>query len=313
MFESLLENFNGKIKLVEVGPRDGLQNERNIISTPDKITLILNLVEAGLSTIEAASFVHPERVPQMADGEELLKKLFENPSLDPRGFPVLVPNRRGLERALGAGATSFSLLIAVSETFSKKNTNTTLEQSLKQREEILSGIRSALGSKASVRHYISTVFGCPYRGNISVKEVMGVVEKLLPLLGKGEIVLGDTVGGGTPGQVDILLKELLKVVEPTQVALHFHDTRGMAIANILVGLNHGIRTYDCSIGGLGGCPYAPGASGNVATEEVVYLMESLGLSTGVSMEKLWEAPAFLFSKLDHCGSSRLRQAPLFSN
>ena len=310
MFKNLQRDFGGRVRLVEVGPRDGLQNESQFIPTGDKLSFILKLVEAGLSTIEVTSFVHSKRVPQMADGEQLLTKLFESSPLGSESFPVLVPNLRGLERALKVGATYFSLLTATSETFSKKNANATLEQSRDNLKGILRGIHSSLGSKSSVRLYISTVFGCPYEGAISVGQVMGVVEKLLPLE-VGEIVLGDTIGRATPKQVDSLLRELLKLIEPSRVALHFHDTCGMALANILVGLNHGIGTYDCSVAGLGGCPYAPGASGNVATEEVVHLMESLGLSTGVDREKLWEAPISILKKLDHCGFSRFRRTRQF--
>ena len=305
----MLERLPKKVKIVEVGPRDGLQNETAMVATEDKLRFIQKLSAAGLTLIEATSFVRADRIPQMANGADLFKALMKNYSEEAERFPVLVPNMRGLENALACGATHFSLLTATSEAFSKKNANASIAQSLEQIAQMVGVLRKAGGPSHKLRIYISTAFGCPYQGKVQLKGVMDVLEQILQVTGllpEDEIALGDTIGVATPTQVNEWLKEIAKVMDLSRLALHFHDTRGMALANILVGLERGVSMYDSSAGGLGGCPYAGGgATGNVATEEVVYLLESMGVATGVDLDKLMEATSFILQKLGRSSSSRI--------
>ena len=277
---------------MEVAPRDGLQNEPVSVSTDDKLKFIQLLYQAGLSTIEVASFVHPDLVPQMSDGPELFCGLMETPELKGGAFPVLIPNKKGLENALSVGASYFSLLTATSQTFSEKNINASVDESIDRVASIL----QELGPTHSVRVYISTAFSCPYEGTTSLKQLMAVVEKILAL-GVKDIVLGDTIGAAQTNQVDTFLREVEKVLPLSHLALHFHDTKGLALGNVRVGLERGVRIFDSSASGLGGCPYADGATGNVATEEVVRLMDSLGMHTGVDLEKLKRASCFIREKI----------------
>lgn len=266
-----------KIRIVEVGPRDGLQNEKTFVPTEVKRDFILGLQSAGLADIEATSFVHPKWVPQLADAEQLLDRLPQ-----PDRYWVLVPNRKGMERALSRGLKKIALFTAASESFNEKNINASVDDSFARMRELLDGVdRSAI----TLRIYVSTAFYCPYEGKMDPQGVVQVIERALAL-GADEISIGDTIGKATPRDVEILLTLLLKNHPPSKFALHFHDTYHMAIANVYEGLRMGITTFDSSAGGLGGCPYAPGASGNVATEDIVFLCAQLGIETGVNLEKL---------------------------
>jgi len=283
----MFENIPKTIKIVEVGPRDGLQNEKITISTEDKFTYIKKLIDAGLRSIEITSFVNPKAIPQMSDSVDLFKKV-KDLGLDLE-FPCLVPNMKGFENALKLGATEIALFTATSSDFTMKNINATVDESFDRMEEITQAAKS---EKIKVRGYISTAFGCPYRGHMSSEDLVEVVERF-SRFDLYELSIGDTIGVATPGQVDEYIKALIKVYDKDKLAMHFHDTRGMALANVLVSLQHGISIYDSSSGGLGGCPYAKGATGNVATEDLVYLFNSLGLDHGVGMDKLAEASKFI--------------------
>ena len=290
-----------QVKLVEVGARDGLQNETVIIDSADKIALINRLSAAGLTTIEVSSFVSPQRVPQMADAADVLsgiKRLFDV------SYPVLVPNRKGFEAALSAGAEEIAVFVAASETFSERNINCSIAQSLERVGEVA---ELALSKGVKVRGYISCVAGCPYEGDVAPAAVADLALRLLGL-GCYEISLGDTIGVGTPGQIDNLLEVAAEKVPVQQLAVHFHDTYGQALANILVALEAGVAVVDSSVAGLGGCPFAPGASGNVATEDVLYMMNGLGIHTGVDLEKLIEAGLFISNLLNRPSGSRVAQA-----
>lgn len=268
-----------QVRIVEVGPRDGLQNERNPILTHDKIALIERLVDAGLHWIEAGSFVSPKAIPQLQDSEAVFEGIAKIPDLQAIG---LVPNEIGLERALSVGAKDIAVFAAASETFSQKNIRSSIEGSL--------GLYHGLVTRAKreglwVRGYVSCVWGCPYEGEIDTQAVLTVVKRLLDS-GVDEISLGDTIGVATPNRVYTVLEKLIPVVGVDKCAVHFHDTYGQAIANITASLDMGIHIVDSAVGGLGGCPYAKGATGNVATEDVLYLLHGLGIQTGVDMGKL---------------------------
>ncbi len=278
-----------------------MQNETVIIDSADKIALINRLSAAGLTTIEVSSFVSPQRVPQMADAADVLsgiKRLFDV------SYPVLVPNRKGFEAALSAGAEEIAVFVAASETFSERNINCSIAQSLERVGEVAD---LALSKGVKVRGYISCVAGCPYEGDVAHA---AVADLALRLLGFGcyEISLGDTIGVGTPGQIDNLLEVAAEKVPVQQLAVHFHDTYGQALANILVALEAGVAVVDSSVAGLGGCPFAPGASGNVATEDVLYMMNGLGIHTGVDLDKLIEAGLFISNLLNRPSGSRVAQA-----
>ncbi|MFI5390510.1 MAG: hydroxymethylglutaryl-CoA lyase [Bacteriovoracales bacterium] len=273
-----------KIKIVEVGPRDGLQNEKKIVSTADKIIFVQKLIDSGLKTIEVGSFVAPHKIPQMDDSAEVLKAVKGNKGIT---FPTLVPNLYGLERAIKAGAKEISVFTATSETFNKKNINATIDESLIRIKEI-----TKTAKKIKVRGYISTVFGCPYEGKTSIKTLIKVMKNLFSQ-GIYEISLGDTIGIANPAQVKKVIKEISKNFDLKKIAMHFHDTRGMALANALKSLEMGITTFDSSAGGIGGCPYAKGATGNVSTEDMVNMFESMGIKTGVDLNKLVEASDFI--------------------
>ena len=278
-----------KIKIVEVGPRDGLQNEKGIVSTADKVRFIDLLTEAGLPVIEAGSFVHPKWVPQLADSADVYSKIKKKAGVM---YPMLVPNLKGFERAVAAGVSAIAVFTAASETFNKKNINKTVRESL---DGIRSIVEAARREKMWVRGYVSTCFVCPYEGKILPEKVLPVVEALSGF-GVDEISIGDTIGAAVPADVE----KLLSVVgtDPAfagspLLAVHFHNTHGMALANIRQSLQMGIAIVDSSAGGLGGCPYAPGASGNVATEDVLRLLHDMGIETGVDLEKVIEASQFI--------------------
>lgn len=293
--------FPKSIRIVEVGPRDGLQNEKLPVPTPYKEKFIRLLKEAGHQTIEVTSFVRPDRMPQMSDAREVYSHVKDLE--DTTMLPCLVPNMKGLETALELGVKEIAVFTAASESFNQRNINATISQSFDRIEPV---VKVALENNIKVRGYVSTAFGCPYEGYISPEVVVDVTNKLRDL-GCYEISIGDTIGAGTPLSVQALLS-LFKTVD--DLALHFHDTRSLALANIMMGLSYGISVYDSSAGGLGGCPYAKGATGNVATEDLVYLAESFGIETGIDIKKLSVASEFILSTLGVKTNSKFLQAYL---
>ena len=286
--------------IVEVGPRDGLQNERAAISTADKIEFVNRLSAAGLPVIEVSAFVSPKWVPQMADAAEVFGGIERRPGTR---YSALVPNVAGLERAIAAGVTDIAIFAASTETFSRKNINQSIAESLTTYREVCDRAGAAA---LRVRGYLSTAFGCPYEGAVDPAAVLDVTERLLAL-GVYEVAVSDTIGVAHPGQVKRLLERLLASVPADRVALHFHDTRGTALANVLAAIPFGIATFDASAGGLGGCPYAPGAAGNMATEELVYMLEGMGIATGVSLARLSEASSFIAARVGHTLTSKYAQ------
>jgi len=293
------------IKIVEVGPRDGLQNEKKILTTDDKFMFISKLIEAGLKTVEVTSFVKPPAIPQMSDSSDLFTKVATELK-DRASFPCLVPNLKGYETAKSLGVKEIALFSATSDSFTRKNINATVDESFLRMKEVA---ESAHRDGIRVRGYISTAFGCPYEGNMSVEKLISVAKRFLDL-GVYEISVGDTIGVATPRQVETYLKDLIPEVGLDKLAMHFHDTRGMALTNILVSLEKGIKTFDSSAGGIGGCPYAKGATGNVATEDVWYLLNSQGLQTGIDLPKLVEASTFILDKLEKTTESKFLRAYL---
>lgn len=282
--------FPKKIKIVEVGPRDGLQNEKEIVSTADKVRFIDLLSASGLPVIEASSFVHPKWVPQLADAAEVCSNIRKKKGVS---YPALVPNLKGLERALETGIRDIAVFTAASGTFNKKNINRSIEESLKDIQAVVTQAKKA---KMGVRGYVSTCFVCPYEGKVPPQKVRPVIEALLSF-GVDEISIGDTIGAAVPTDVEKLFDCLLPKIPAKKLAVHFHDTSGTALANILTSLQMGIATVDSSAGGLGGCPYAPGASGNVATEDMLYMVHGMGIETGVDLGRLAAASRFMSSIL----------------
>jgi len=289
------------VTIVEVGPRDGLQNEQAAIATPDKIEFINRLSAAGLPIIEVSAFVSPKWVPHMADAAAVFAGIVRRPGTR---YSALVPNLAGLDRAMQAGVTDIAVFAAATETFSRKNINQGIEESLEGYKAVCD---RAIAAGLRVRGYLSTAFGCPYEGAVPAVKVIDVTERLLGL-GVFEVSVSDTIGIAHPGQVRQVLEELVAKVPADRLALHFHDTRGTALANVLAALPYGIATFDASAGGLGGCPYAPGAAGNLATEDLIYMLDGLGLETGVSLKAVTEASAFMAERLDHRLPSRYFQA-----
>ncbi|XP_059616743.1 hydroxymethylglutaryl-CoA lyase, mitochondrial isoform X2 [Phlebotomus argentipes] len=289
------------VRIVEVGPRDGLQNEPKILPAATKIELINRLSDTGLKTIEATSFVSPKWVPQMADNMEVLKGIAKKAGVS---YPVLTPNIKGFEAALAAGATEVAVFGAASESFSQKNTNCSTAESIERFRVVLDAAKKA---NVRVRGYVSTVIGCPYEGAIEPQAVARVSKQLLDM-GCYEISLGDTIGVGTPGTMSKMLQEVLKVIPADKLAVHCHDTYGQALANILTSLEYGISVVDSSVSGLGGCPYARGASGNAATEDVVYMLHGLGIETGVNLEKLVNVGKYICEELGRPSESKVNRA-----
>ncbi len=271
-----------RVSVYEVSPRDGLQNESAQVATHAKVRLIEALVDAGISRIEVGSFVAPKWVPQMADADEVCKMIERRPGVTYAG---LCPNARGLDRALAAKVDEIAVFVSASETHNSKNVNKTIQQTLKAFEPV---IARAVEVGLKVRGYVSTMWGCPYEGAIDPKRGLELAQHLLGA-GCYQVSLGDTIGVGTPIQTEKILDLFAAAVPLEQIALHLHDTRGTALANVLVGLQAGITTFDASVAGLGGCPYAPGAAGNLATEDLVYTLEGMGIETGINLEKLWQA------------------------
>lgn len=292
-----------RVKMVDVGPRDGLQNEPGVVSTDAKVELIDRLTAAGLPAVEATSFVSPKWVPQMADAAEVMARIRRKPGVS---YPVLVPNVKGLEGAMAAGAEEIAVFGAATESFSKRNTNCTIAESFERFGPVC---RTALDHGIKVRGYISVVLGCPYEGETAPKAVADVARRLWDM-GCYEISLGDTIGAGTPGKTQRMIEAVAAHIAIEKLGGHFHDTYGQATANVLASLELGVASFDSSVAGLGGCPYSPGATGNVASEDVLYLLDGLGIETGVSMDRLLEAAEFICGVLGRPTNSRAGRAIL---
>jgi len=290
-----------KVRIVEVGARDGLQNEKTIIPAATKIELIDRLSATGLRTIEATSFVSPKWVPQLADASEVFAGIAKKPGV---AYPVLVPNLQGYERAREVGASEVAIFTAASEAFNRKNINASIDESI---ERFLPVLERAKADQVKVRGYVSTVLGCPYQGEVPVADVVRVARRLHEL-GCYEISLGDTIGIGTPGKARAMLRAVAGEVPMAALAVHFHDTRGQALANILACLEEGVAVVDSSVSGTGGCPYAKGATGNVASEDVVYMLEGMGIETGIDLPALIATGLWLSEQLGRATSSRVARA-----
>ncbi|MEB3195896.1 MAG: hydroxymethylglutaryl-CoA lyase [Candidatus Sericytochromatia bacterium] len=289
--------------VVEVGPRDGLQSEPEVVPTAVKVALIERLAAAGLRHIEITSFVNPKWVPQLADAMQVATTVARRPDCI---YSALVPNMRGLESALEARVDEVVIFAAASETFSRKNTNREVAAALAAYAEVAA---ASLAAGKRVRAYVSTAWGCPYEGAIAPAKVCEVAQALVAM-GAYQVSIGDTIGVATPAQVQSLLALLLDKLSEPQLALHFHDTRGMGMANVVAGLDMGIRTFDSSVGGLGGCPYAPGATGNIATDDLVYMLDEMGIATGVSLPTVMEASRMMMDVLGRDLPSRYFRAQL---
>ena len=292
-----------RVKIVEVGPRDGLQNEPASVPTATKVELIERLADTGLPVVEATAFVSPKWIPQMADNAQVLAALKRNPGVS---YPVLTPNVKGFEAALAAGAEEVAIFGAASESFSRKNINCSVAESIERFKPVAEAARA---NGVRMRGYISCVIACPYEGPVAPTKVAEVAERLSDL-GCYEISLGDTIGVGTPGKTKAMIEAVAKRVPIERLAGHYHDTYGQALANVYASLELGIATFDSSVAGLGGCPYAPGASGNVATEDVVYMMNGLGIETGVDLEKLVRVGDFICKALGRQTTSKVARAML---
>jgi len=290
-----------RVRVVEVGPRDGLQNEAAALGVEDKVAFTQALIDAGLPVVEPGAFVSPRWVPQMAGSDEVLRRL-RRP--DGVRLPVLVPNRKGYEAARAAGARDIAIFTAASETFNRKNINASIDESFARFQEF---VPDALREGMWVRGYISTCFGCPYEGAVDPVRVVDVARRLGDI-GSHEVSIGDTIGVGVPTQVTDVMGRLKEAMPQTALAVHFHDTRGTALANVLAALEEGIEVVDSSAGGLGGCPYAPGASGNLATEDLLYMLHGMGIATGVDLGRVAAASRALAPRLGHALPSRYLQA-----
>jgi len=290
-----------RVRIVEVGPRDGLQNEKGEVPTAVKLELIERLADAGLQAVEATAFVSPKWVPQMADHTEVLERIRRRPGVS---YPVLTPNLKGFEAAKAAGATEVAVFGAASEAFSKKNINCSIAESLDRFRPV---VENALKFKIKVRGYVSCVLGCPYEGDVTPQKVADVAAALYDM-GCYEVSLGDTIGAGTPGKTQAMIEACMKRVPAAQLAGHYHDTYGQALANIYASMELGVATFDASVSGLGGCPYAKGASGNVATEDVLYMLHGLGIETGIDLDKVVDTGIWISSILKREPGSKAGRA-----
>jgi hydroxymethylglutaryl-CoA lyase len=293
-------NWPKHVTIKEVGPRDGLQNEKTAIATEDKIAWINQLSKTGLTYIEITSFVHPKWIPQLADALDVAAGIERAPGVT---YAALVPNQKGLENALTTQVDEISVFMSASETHNQKNIN----KSISDTYPVLTAVvQEAKRAKKTVRGYLSTVFGCPYEGEVSIEQVAAISERLFEM-GVDELSLGDTIGVATPRQVEAVLNSLLKRFPKEKLSMHFHDTRGTALANVLLSLEMGITTFDSSLGGLGGCPYAPGASGNVATDDLLYMLHGMDIATGIDAGRLTEAALFIQNKIGRALNSHYLQ------
>jgi hydroxymethylglutaryl-CoA lyase len=292
-----------KARIVEVGPRDGLQNEKQIVPAATKIALIDRLADCGLTSIEATAFVSPKWVPQMADAAEVMAGIARRAGVS---YPVLAPNEKGLEAAIAAGATEVAVFAAASEAFSQKNINCSIKESLERFKPVMTRAK-AVGIK--VRGYVSCVLGCPYQGEVTPAAVSEVAWALFEM-GCYEISLGDTIGSGTPEKTKAMIEMVARRMPIKKLAGHYHDTRGMAVANIYASLQMGVNVFDAAVGGLGGCPYAKGASGNVATEDVVWLLQGLGIDCGIQLDPLVDTAAWICGQLGRAPASKVATAIL---
>ncbi|KAG2373681.1 hypothetical protein C9374_011970 [Naegleria lovaniensis] len=300
---SNISNLPSYVKIVEVGPRDGLQNEKKLVPTNVKIALINKLSEAGCPSVEVTSFVSPKWVPQMGDNFDVYTGITKKESTS---YPVLTPNVKGLEQALEAGVKEVAIFLAASDAFSMKNINCTVEESFNRYNQVM---ELATKHNLKIRGYVSCVAGCPYSGYVAPEVVANVSYRLLKM-GCYEVSLGDTIGVGTPGSVSHLLHQVCKKIPTGQVAVHFHNTYGQALANILTSLQFGVETVDSSVAGLGGCPYARGASGNISTEDVVYMLQGMGIETGIDLDKLIDAGDYISTYLNRDNNSMVAKAIL---
>jgi hydroxymethylglutaryl-CoA lyase len=278
----LFDRTPDRVSVYEVSPRDGLQNERATVPLRAKLRLIDSLTAAGLTRVEITSFVSPQWIPQLADADELSAHATPPPGVT---FSALCPNAKGLERARQGGMREIAVFLSASETHNRKNVNKSVAETLAAFEET---VAPALESSMRVRGYVSTAWGCPYEGDVDPKRALEIAKRLLAM-GCYQVSLGDTIGVGTPRQTERVLEIMLAEIPTARIAMHMHDTRGTALANVLVGLEMGVRDFDASVGGLGGCPYAPGAAGNLATEDLVYMLHGMGVQTGIDLERLVEA------------------------
>ena len=299
----MLDRFPKRVTVYEVGPRDGLQNEARPVPTADKVAFIDALSATGLQHIEITSFVNPKWIPQLADAAQVARTIARKEGV---AYSCLVPNKRGLESALEAGMKEVAVFLSASETHNKKNVNKTIAETLTAFEEVIAPANEA---GVRVRAYVSTVYGCPYEGAVDPAKVVALVEELRRR-GVYQISLGDTIGVATPLQVQDVLGRVLAVAPVEEIALHFHDTRGTALANVLVGVGMGVATVDSAIGGLGGCPYAPGASGNLSTEDLVYMLHGMGIETGVDLEALVACSSRVAALVGHELPSKYLKAAL---
>jgi hydroxymethylglutaryl-CoA lyase len=299
----VFEQLPPDVTLYEVGPRDGLQNESRMVPTDDKVRLIDALSQTGLRAIEITSFVNPKWIPQLADGGEVSRRIARKPGII---YSALVPNRQGLDAAMAAGMKEIAVFMSASETHNKKNINKTIAQTLLAFQET---VPPAIAAGLRVRAYVSTVYGCPYEGAVDPARALELC-RALRALGCYQISLGDTIGVANPRQVRDVLSRVLAEIPAPEVAVHFHDTRGTALANILVSVEMGITTVDAALGGLGGCPYAPGASGNVATEDVVYMLEGMGVRTGVDLDRLVDCARLASTVVGHEVPSKYYRAAI---
>jgi len=293
--------FPAHVRIVEVGPRDGLQNEKTIVPTATKVELIDRLSETGLASIEATSFVSPKWVPQLGDAADVFAAIRRQPGVR---YPVLVPNLQGYERARAAGADEVAVFTAASEAFNRKNINASIDESIERFAPVM---KRARADGVAVRGYVSTVLGCPYQGDVPVADVVRVAERM-HALGCYEISLGDTIGIGTPAKARAMLAAVGERVPMSALAVHFHDTRGQALANILACLELGVAVVDSSVSGAGGCPYARGATGNVASEDVVYMLHGMGISTGIDLDTLIDTGRWLSAQLARDNGSKVGKA-----
>lgn len=297
MSATSLTTLPERVKICEVGPRDGLQNESILVSAEDKIHYIDMLSDANAPIVEATSFVSPKAIPQLADADEVFRRIAKRPGVT---YLVLVPNDRGLERAIAADVKAIAVFTAASESFTKRNIGMTIDESLSTFAAV---VKRARAEGMWIRGYISTAFGCPYEGAVPVENVVRVAERLADM-GIDELSIGDTIGVATPNQVVDVAGALQEKMPVERLAMHFHDTRGTALANVMAALQMGIASFDSSAGGLGGCPYAPGASGNLSTEDLLYMLHGMGIDTGIDLDKIRAASRFIASKLDHPLTSR---------